>query len=188
MAIQFGRVDDRRLAAIASAAADAPFSYAEVGETAGHLPSGYRHDRYHVDLGSHPDAFTRACEGLRRWEAHRRAGARVAPVDAPLEVGTTVAIAVDVSFATVIAPCRIVYVSDDLQRFGYAYGTLRGHPERGEAAFHVVSSPEGTRFEIVSFSRPVHPLARIGRPLGRRVQRAVTRRYLEALRAFVAEG
>jgi uncharacterized protein (UPF0548 family) len=36
--------------------------------------------------------------------------------------------------------CRIVYVLDDIQpvrRFGFAYGTLPGHAERGEERFSI---------------------------------------------------
>jgi uncharacterized protein (UPF0548 family) len=29
-------------------------------------------------------------------------------------------------------PCRVVYVLDEPERRGFAYGTLPGHPESGE--------------------------------------------------------
>ncbi len=35
------------------------------------------------------------------------------------------------------APCRVVRVVDALGRRRFAYGTLAGHPERGEEAFVV---------------------------------------------------
>jgi uncharacterized protein (UPF0548 family) len=42
------------------------------------------------------------------------------------------------------APCRIVYVIDEPDRRGFAYGTLPGHPERGEEAF-IISRRPATR-------------------------------------------
>jgi uncharacterized protein (UPF0548 family) len=30
------------------------------------------------------------------------------------------------------APCRLVYVTDEVNRFGFAYGTLPGHPEQAK--------------------------------------------------------
>ncbi|GAA4732513.1 hypothetical protein GCM10023350_14890 [Nocardioides endophyticus] len=32
-------------------------------------------------------------------------------------------------------PCRVVYVVDEPERAGFAYGTLPGHPETGEELF-----------------------------------------------------
>jgi NAD(P)-dependent dehydrogenase (short-subunit alcohol dehydrogenase family) len=34
-----------------------------------------------------------------------------------------------------VAPCRVVYVTEEARRFSFAYGTLPGHPEQGEVAF-----------------------------------------------------
>jgi uncharacterized protein (UPF0548 family) len=88
--------------------------------------------------------------------------------------------------AFVLAPCRIVYVTDEARCFGFAYGTLPGHPETGEEAFHVTSAAEGeVTFDIRSFSRPADRLARLGGPLARTIQTRVTKAYLEGVRAFV---
>jgi uncharacterized protein (UPF0548 family) len=58
--------------------------------------------------------------------------------------------------AILAIPCRIVYCSDEPNRFGFAYGTLLGHPERGEEAFHVVRGPDDSvTAHIVAFSRAV---------------------------------
>src|SRR5204863_8593200 len=52
-------------------------SYPEIGSTAGTLPPGYRHDRYAARLGVGERSFQRAADGLRTWEAQRRAGVAV---------------------------------------------------------------------------------------------------------------
>jgi uncharacterized protein (UPF0548 family) len=76
----------------------------------------------------------------------------------------------------------VVYVVDAVDQFGFAYGTLPGHPEMGEVAFTVSrNSAEEIGFRVLSFSRTVDPLARLGAPVTRWVQKRVTRRYLTAL-------
>ena len=42
------------------------------------------------------------------------------------------------------------------------------------------------RFTVRAFSRPRHPLARLGGPAARRVQLMTTRRYMRALKEFVS--
>lgn len=87
----------------------------------------------------------------------------------------------------IIAPCRIVYVIDEPERFGLAYGTLPGHPECGEEAFVLGREATGTVFYITAFSRPAVLLTRVGAPIARRLQLRFTDRYLEALARYVAE-
>jgi uncharacterized protein (UPF0548 family) len=186
-----GRASDERLRAILGRAEDAPYSYPEVGATRGEFPGGYHSDHYAIDLdvggGPASGAFARGVEGLRRWQVQRGAGARVVPADAEVVAGQTILVALSFPLMTLVAPCRVVYLTDEPNRFGYAYGTLAGHPERGEESFHVVRTEAGTRFEISAFSRPAHPLARAGAPAGRYLQRRVTNRYLRALRDFVCD-
>jgi uncharacterized protein (UPF0548 family) len=111
----------------------------------------------------------------------------VFPADVALAEGETVVVTLRLlpALVTVAAPCRVVYVTDEPDRFGFGYGTLPGHPEAGEEAFHVVRTPEGVRFEVDVFWKPVHPLVRLGGPVSRRVQAAMTRRYLAAFRKAV---
>jgi uncharacterized protein (UPF0548 family) len=83
------------------------------------------------------------------------------------------------------APCRIVSVVDEQARWGFAYGTLSGHPEQGEEAFVVsISADETVRFEVVAFSRPGDPLVRLSGPIGRGIQEVGTNGYLRALRRY----
>jgi uncharacterized protein (UPF0548 family) len=180
-----GRVNADRLTELALAARASPYSYAEVGATRRSLPDGYRVDRCSIELGRGPTAFDRGANGLRHWQAHLRAGVRVAPEDVEIEIGATVAVAVRVAFLTAVAPCRIVYVLDEADRFGFAYGTLAGHPERGEESFVVARAGDRVTFDIVAFSRPAGALARFGAPLARAVQTSVTRRYLMGLKSHV---
>ena len=84
------------------------------------------------------------------------------------------------------APCRIVGVINEPNKWGFAYGTLPGHPEQGEEAFLVSKSPDDdVKFEIWAFSRPGDPLVRLSGPIGRGIQRVGTKGYLRALSRFV---
>ena len=83
------------------------------------------------------------------------------------------------------APCRIVYMIDEPGRRGFAYGTLPGHPERGEEAFIVSQHDDATStFTFTAFSRPASPLAKAAGPLGQAIQRHITNRYLRAVASF----
>ena len=71
---------------------------------------------------------------------HRGAGLRVA-ADGPIAVGTNVAFSAPLPIGFVDGTCRIVLVVEEPNRYGFAYGTLSVHPERGEEAF-IVSRQE----------------------------------------------
>jgi len=103
-----------------------------------------------------------------------------------VEDGGTVLLLIGVGPLHAVAPCRVVYVVEEPDEFSFAYGTLPGHPERGEVAFTVRLDASGTvTFHVHSFSRAVDPLARLGAPLARRLQQRVTRGYLTALQEAV---
>jgi uncharacterized protein (UPF0548 family) len=112
----------------------------------------------------------------------RGSGIELVPDDAWVEEDQTVVLLLHVGGLWAAAPCRVVYVIEEADRAGFAYGTLPGHPECGEAAFAVTRDATGTVvFRVWSFSRTVDPLARLGSPVARLIQKRVTRQYLEAL-------
>ena len=63
-----------------------------------------------------------------------------------------------------IFPARIIYLVEetgDVKRFGFGYGTLSGHAERGVERFSVEWNREDgcVYYDVFAFSRPKHPLA-----------------------------
>ncbi len=83
--------------------------------------------------------------------------------------------------------CRITAVIDEPNAFGFAYGTLSVHPERGEESFVVSRADDGiVSFVVAAASEPVHPLARLAPPVADRLQNSACRRYLEAMRRAVS--
>jgi uncharacterized protein (UPF0548 family) len=125
-----------------------------------------------------PASFDRGVEALTDWAMHRDAGLSVM-TDGPLMVGTNVAMSAPLPVGFVDATCRIVGVVDDDDRFGFAYGTLPVHPERGEESF--VLDRRASTFTVEAVSTEAHPLARLVPPVARRLQSAAVSRYLSAM-------
>jgi uncharacterized protein (UPF0548 family) len=90
--------------------------------------------------------------------------------------------------------CRIAYTIEEetpsLRRYGFAFGTLPGHVERGEERFTVErQGDEDTVWhEVFAFARPAHPLARVGRPFVRLVQRRFATDSFRVMAAAVEAG
>lgn len=176
------------LDAIALAQQGEPLTYPEVGGTVGPLPDRYRHGRHGAVLGRGQAVFDRAAEGLGRWEEHRRARVDVRPAGAPPAVGLVVALAVGVGPVYVTAACRVVGVTDEPGRFGFAYGTLPHHVVEGEEAFLVTRDEQDVvRFEVVSFTRPRGRAMSLVGPLLHPLDERVVRRYLRGMEQYMAE-
>ena len=84
------------------------------------------------------------------------------------------------------APVRIVYVLDEPDCRGFAYGTLPGHPESGEELFVVRRVGERVVAEVRAFSRPGRWFTRLAGPLLHPVQHRFATTYLAALARAVA--
>jgi uncharacterized protein (UPF0548 family) len=163
----------------------ARLTYDHVGATNGaRWPAGYHHDADRTSLGFGEEVFRRAVSAVRDWGAQRGVGIRVIPGDSSVREDETVLLLIRSIGLWTVAPCRVVYVREETDQFRFAYGTLAGHPEEGEESFAVIRTPGGeVEFRIESFSRPADPVARIAKPLTRRIQRRVTLEYLAAIRA-----
>jgi uncharacterized protein (UPF0548 family) len=84
-------------------------------------------------------------------------------------------------------PVRVVYVVDEPLRKGFGYGTLPGHPERGEESFVVeYREDDSVWLTIRAFSRPASWVFWAGYPLVRLMQRLYTDRYERALTRPIA--
>jgi len=155
--------------------ADQPFSYSEVGASRSAAPAGYTVDHNRVELGRGAAVFARAVEALKRWEMFNLGWIQLCWPDAPVAIGTQVAVMVrHLGFYSLNA-CRVVYVVDDnvpLRTYGFAYGTLPDHAEQGEERFTIEwQSDDSVWYEILAFSKPNQLLARAGYRVTRRLQK-----------------
>ncbi len=163
---------------------DVPLTYSEVGATKDAvLPAGYHHLRRQEALGRGKEEFAAAADIVMRWGVQRGAGFRVEASAPRAAVGAVIRSSTGVGPLRVYVPCRVIYVVDEPTRRGFAYGTLRGHPESGEESFVVSLLADGAvQFDIVAFSRPATLWAKAGGPLNGILQRFVTDRYVKAVR------
>lgn len=162
-------------------------TYPEVGQTrTGQPPAGYALDRHTARLGSGDACFARAREDVRGWRMFETPWVRLMNPGAPFATGETLVVQVAHLGFYSLLPDRVVYTLDEPDRFGFAYGTLAGHAEQGEERFLVTQSAAGeVAFELFAFSRPRHPLARLGTPVARLLQRQAAAAYSAAMRRAV---
>lgn len=169
---------------------DLPFSYAEVGATQNKPPAGFNVDHNRIKLGAGKETYARARSALRDWKQFDLGWVTVMPAKRPLEVGTTVAVQAKVFGLWSLNAARIAYVIDEQQgqnmRYGFAYGTLPDHVERGEERFTIEwrkDEDDSVWYDIYAFSRPQHPLARLGFPITRMLQKRFVRDSLAVMTA-----
>jgi uncharacterized protein (UPF0548 family) len=162
--------------------AAAPFTYPEVGATqAGPLPPGYAHGERTATVGTGRAAFERVAAGIFDWRLQRGIGLRVRASGAPTAAGAVVVLTAGLPSFGYDIPCRVVWARTDGDEQGFGYGSLPGHPESGEECFVVTLRPDGdVVFTTRVFSRLATPLARLGGPVSRLVQRAAIEGYVAA--------
>jgi uncharacterized protein (UPF0548 family) len=185
----FDEPSPQRIARFLEAQRDAPFSYDEVGASreGAKTPLGFAVDYNRVKLGRGRETFERAVVALYSWKMFDVGWARLVPADAPVEVGTTVAVLARHYGFHSLNPCRISYTIEEdeggLVRRGFAYGTLLEHGERGEERFTVEwrREDDSVFYELYAFSQPNTFLAKLGYPLARRLQRRFARDSLRAM-------
>jgi uncharacterized protein (UPF0548 family) len=171
---------------------------------------GYSIDRNRVLLGAGRATYERAKDAIRRWEMFPAALAQLCWRDQPPRPDLVVGVLYRVWLAPlwVLFPARVVYLLDEthesptgrIHRFGFAYGTVADHPERGEERFQVewhetpVSTPGGASdgaggsvyYDLVAISQPAHWLAQTAYPYTRYEQARFRRLSGEAMQLAVA--
>ena len=181
---------EKQITSFISSQSNAPFSYAEVGATQSVVPAGYTVDHNRVQLGHGAEVFQRGVEALKQWRQFDLGWVTVVPRGVQLEKGSVVAIKARTGGLWSLSACRVVYMVDEevpIRRFGFAYGTLADHVERGEERFLIEwnSSDDTVWYDIMAFSRPRHPLVRAGAPYARMLQKRFARESLSLMR-FIA--
>jgi len=162
-------------------------TYPETGATRhGPLPAGYRHLRRRMRVGGGEEAFARAVEAVLTWRMHEAMGVPVESSAPRATTGVSVLTRPGVGRFRVAAPCVVVWAEEGERRAGFGYGTVAGHPLKGEEAFVVTRGDDGAVWlEVVAFSRPVSWWTRAAGPLTRVFQRFYAARCAAALRALL---
>jgi uncharacterized protein (UPF0548 family) len=148
-------------------------------------PAGFRPSAGTVEIGRGKEVWDKASRAVLDWQVKTRSGFAVTAV-----AGGAIRVEKDADYVlkarfgpiSVEEPVRVVAVVDEPDRCGFAYGTLDGHPVRGEEAFVVHRSAEGVVF-LTLRSLTAAPAGRwlAAYPVALVAQRWYRRRYLRAL-------
>ncbi len=163
-----------------------PFSYPEVGATRTTAPAGYTIDHNRIRLGDGENTYRRAVAALQNWKHFGLGWVKIVPSDTTVKVEAIVAVQARAVGLWSLNACRIVYVINEARGlkavFGFAYGTLTDHVERGEERFTVEWHEDNSVwYDLYAFSRPQHRLAKLGFPLCRMLQKRFARESLAAM-------
>jgi uncharacterized protein (UPF0548 family) len=160
----------------------AELTYDHVGSTSGVLPHGYHHLKRQKVVGRGAARFNDAARAVLAWQVQLRSGIEVSSSSPTVLPGAVAMLVIHAGPIRLSAPARVVYVIDEPDRQGFAYGTLPGHPESGEEAFVVErADDDSVSLKITAFSKPVSSLTRLAGPIGRLAQQMVTERYFLSL-------
>lgn len=148
----------------------------------------FRADEASVCLGHGHAAFGRARGALERWCQFDLGWVELFPRDAPIAIGTVVAVLARHLGMYSLNACRVVSTRVTEHEFSFAYGTLADHAESGEEIFRVALEPSSgeVRYEIRVASRARAPLARLGGPVTRAFQAKFRRDSTATMRRVVA--
>lgn len=165
-----------------------PLAYEPVGASRGtRAPRGYLPNFARTPLGTGGATYRRAVAALRRWAMYDMPWLRVLWTDAPIREGQTVGLLVHHYGFWSLHACRIVYTVNETggprERFGFGYGTLAQHAQRGEERFTVEwhRETDHVAYELFSYSRPGALLAWAGFPLARYLQKRFARESLQCM-------
>ena len=166
-----------------------PFTYDEVGATNTTPPATcYNVDHNRIQLGTGEAVYTRGVEALKNWRHFDLGWVTIAPRGVAVEVGATVAVKARAFGTWSLNASRVVYTIEESRRFGFAYGTLPDHVERGEERFLIEWSPDGSVwYDIFAFSRPKHPLVKLNKPLARMLQKRFAQDSLAKMKSLAAD-
>ncbi|EGC29730.1 hypothetical protein DICPUDRAFT_42465 [Dictyostelium purpureum] len=140
-------------------------------------------DQVKVKLGTGQECFQKAVEALKKWKQFDLGWVHLYFNNTPIAVGETVGVLSRQFGFWILSFCRINFVYDGSQedgsvKYGFSYGTLKDHVERGEERFVIewVRDPDSSLdkgdvyFEMLSFSEPNYWLSQLGYPVTRYFQ------------------
>ncbi|WBU38936.1 DUF1990 family protein [Homoserinibacter sp. YIM 151385] len=154
-------------------------------------PRGFRARERRAAIGSGEAHWELARRQVLSWGVKELAGFGVltdSRVDGRVSPGDPAELRYPVLGMTLREPVQVVWVEDARRRAGFGYGTMPGHPLRGEEAFLLEwGEDDVVRLTVRSFSRPAGLWRLLALPL-RLAQRGMTRRYLRRLARSMRDG
>lgn len=189
------RPSDDQIDAFLAQQQKADFSYPDVGLSQSlSAPVGFVVDHNRVKLGAGQMTFLEAQAAIRAWKMFAIDWLKLCWPETLIAEGETVGVLVHLFGLWSLNACRIVYVIDEstdaTKRYGFAYGTLAEHAERGEERFVVEwdRETEEVWYDLWAFSRPNHVTAKVGYPVARWMQRRFAVESKQAMKHAVDGG
>ena len=167
---------------------DQSYGYATPGTIRrGTVPPGYDHDNNRYRLGRGKACFELTKKLLDTWQMFPASWTQVHGPDRPA-VGNEVVVVFRFFGLWWQNACRIVYRIDTPVAYGFAYGTLLDHVERGEELFVVEMDATGAVwFRIEAVSRPNRWYVRLGYLFARAGQRRFVRDSFTQMQRLVQQ-
>jgi uncharacterized protein (UPF0548 family) len=136
--------------------------------------------------------YRRVVQGMLTWQLQKRAGLRVRAESDVVVPGTRVVSGFGVGPFRLNAPCEVVWVRRPVpggapQSAGFGYGTLPGHPVRGEEAFEISIDASGHVYiHITAFGGPSNWFYAAGGAVTKRARGHITSRYIRSAQELAA--
>ena len=169
-----------------------PLSYGPIGIARARAVPGFDVDETAAIVG-HGDAdYERAVSALVAWKHMTLGWMQLYPSQPSIEIGTVVAVLVRHWGLWSLNGSRVVYGVEETtgvySSFGFAYGTLTDHAERGEEIFQVKLDRQtgDVMYTVRAASQPRALAAKIAGNSVRSLQERFRRESCEALRRAIA--
>ena len=181
MKLSFKKPSDLQIRSYVDSLRATQFTYEEQQATQSkQFPPGYFHDFNQIELGKGEKIFLSAKSALEQLLHFPESWTQPFSwhkIVNQLNVGDIICLRIRQLKCWFLTPCRILYLIDktdqNVSQFGFAYGTLKGHPESGEECFKISwdQTSDRVHYQIYAFSRPNHFLTWLGFPIVRRLQK-----------------
>ncbi len=172
----------------------AAFSYPDVGASLRNAaPRCFQLDHVRSQIGAGTGNWRAAQRAILSWKMFDMNWIHVCLSASTLRPGIVAAVLIRHYGFWSLNACRVIDLIDEqrdgIDRFGFAYGTLKEHGEEGEERFTVEwhRGDDSVWYDLYAFSRPHARLARLGYPWTRKLQARFRRDSVRAMARATAE-
>jgi len=178
--------NEEQLEAFKNRIALLPYSYDVVGASISDFPPNFDHDHNKVLLGKGELVWQNARKVLQNWQQFPTPWTAIYPNTTPLKKDEVVVVAFRLFGFWWFNGAHIVYAFDEINRFGFAYGTLTKHVEIGEECFWIERNEKGEiHYCIKAFSKPNYWYIKLVKPIARLYQRKFVHNSFETMKTIV---
>lgn len=153
-------------------------------------PKGYTLDYYSIAIGEGDQVWQKAKEALQQWQHFPPSFTKIyqnTPDTTKIAEGNVVVVMIYILGLWWRNTAKIVYTFDEPNRFGFAYGTLQDHAEKGEEAFWISKDKDSNiTYHIHAISKPKFWAAKLAYPLTRKYQRKFARESIQNMKDICA--